>query len=58
MLVPHAAYRGVTPSQNWMGYPPNQETDQHSKHLLHGGQCATCVHTRELSCSYFGFGSC
>ena len=34
-----------------MGYPPCQETDQHSKHLLCGGRYASCVHAGGLSCS-------
>ena len=37
-----------------MGYPPTQGpphyTEQHSKHLLHGRQCASCIHTGGLSC--------
>ena len=29
-------------------------TDHHSKHLLHDGRCASCVHAGGLSCSYNG----
>ena len=41
-----------------MEYPPTQgtsppNTEQHSEHLLRGGQCACCVHTGGLSCSFF-----
>ena len=53
---------GVPPIQDLMGYPPsktgwgtfppqpNQVTDQQSKHLLHSGQCASCVHSGGLFC--------
>ena len=37
-----------------MGYPPTwgtpHYTEQHSVHLLHGGRCASCIHTGGLSC--------
>ena len=30
--------------------PPTHETEQHSKHLLRGGRCVSCVHTGGISC--------
>ena len=42
---------GIPPSNTeWGTPPPHQETDQQSKHLLHGGWCASCVHAGGLSC--------
>ena len=38
-----------------LGTPPNQETDQQSKHLLRGGRCASCVHAGGLSCPVFDY---
>ena len=41
--TPHLVW--VTPTWTWDGVPPpNQETEQHSEHLLHGGQYASCIH--------------
>ena len=42
-----------TPDQVWMGVPgvpTPHKTEQHSKHLLHGRRCASCVHAGGLSC--------
>ena len=42
---------GVPPHRpRLMGYPPCQETEQHSEHLLRGGRYASCVHAGGLSC--------
>ena len=32
------------------GTSPTHSTEQHSEHLLRGGQCASCVHAGGLSC--------
>ena len=32
---------------------PPHFTEQHSEHLLRGGQCASCVHAGGLSCLQF-----
>ena len=56
MGVPHprskqGVPKGTLPAQDWMGYPPHiQGTEQHSKHLLHGGRYAFYVHPGGLSC--------
>ena len=46
--------RWGTPYLRW-GTPPTWDplpiTEQHSEHLLRGGQCASCVHAGGLSCS-------
>ena len=53
--VPHLrSWWGGTPSQVWPGGYPLQ-TDQHSEHLLRGGQYASCVHAGGLSCSCCSF---
>ena len=39
-----------TPLGMEMGYPPPRQIGQQRKHLLHGGQYASCVHTGGLSC--------
>ena len=39
------------PRTEWVTPPtPNQETEQHSEHLLRGGRYASCVHTGGLCC--------
>ena len=49
-IPPSRPRMGYPPIQDWMGYPPPcQETDQHSEHLLRGGQYASCVHAGGLS---------
>ena len=59
--TPSQVWMGGTQSQVWMGVPhywvppPNQETDQQSKHLLRGGRCASCVHAGGLSCPVFDY---
>ena len=55
---------GVPPSRTGWGIPhpdldwpppPHQETEQHSEHLLHGRQYASCVNAGGLSCLVFKF---
>ena len=57
--VPPVGTGWETPIQVWLGYHPSrsgwgtplhQETEQHSKHLLRGGQYASCVCAGGLSC--------
>ena len=42
--TPHPGLDGVSPHLRLDGVPPCQNTDQHNKHLLHGGRYASCVH--------------
>ena len=62
--VPHPAYWGVPhlgrgSPRSWKGEgvptwegstPPPGGTPHHSMYVLHGGQCASCIHAGELSC--------
>ena len=65
-VPPSQVRTGEYPSPTWPGMgvpPPNPGQDrrgypqpeQHSVHLLRGGRCASCVHTRGLSCFVMHF---
>ena len=53
MRYPTSSLDGVLPSPHhqWMEYPP----PQHSKHLLHSRQYASCIHAGGLSCYFNHF---